>query len=163
MGRFFLWDSSFSSPHTRRYFRPGRAPLRLLPLFSAHAEVFPTHHAQHHEHHPLLRTRGGISCKRRLLRDGLRSSPHKRRHFPRITREKLTLRLFSAHAEVFPRWGFVLGVRFALLRTRGGISPSKAQTEAERASSPHTRRYFQPAPLQHDGRGLFSAHAEVLF
>ena len=72
-----------------------------------------------------------------------------------------TVRLFSAHAEVFPARGISSSVTVSLLRTRGGISIGWKPTDGTITSSPHTRRYFRVAFRRDPLEWLFSAHAEV--
>ncbi|BAF53704.1 hypothetical protein cgR_0733 [Corynebacterium glutamicum R] len=69
--------------------------------------------------------------------------------------------LFSAHAEVFPLFGFDIITEEPLLRTRGGISILTEEQIQHIASSPHTRRYFPLVALVESRFILFSAHAEV--
>ena len=89
------------------------------------------------------------------------SSPRTRRYFIHIRIICRLLRLFSAHAEVFPRMLACDSSCLTLLRARGGISNSREASAHYQVSSPRTRRYF---PEQKGGRAserLFSAHAEV--
>src|SRR5699024_7093056 len=95
----------------------------------------------------LLRTRGGISDVEVVLNGSPVSSPHTRRYFPGAVAMALVWRLFSAHAEVFPRIDPGLSTNRPLLRTRGGISLERWQWLWYGASSPHTRRYFQKSTL----------------
>ena len=69
--------------------------------------------------------------------------------------------LFSAHAEVFPKYSHQQTILFTLLRTRGGISPADFITLRKVNSSPHTRRYFRRLHRELVKADLFSAHAEV--
>ncbi|BAQ21103.1 hypothetical protein cgR_6041 [Corynebacterium glutamicum R] len=150
-----------SSPHTRRYFLWTCGNRMDLALFSAHAEVFPIYDRRIARLNALLRTRGGISAKEGFLRDPTGSSPHTRRYFHSPPGVLLHLRLFSAHAEVFPAYAIPCFLPDALLRTRGGISPSGGQAKFLETSSPHTRRYFLTPILRVSRPKLFSAHAEV--
>src|SRR5699024_2546844 len=94
----------------------------MRALFSAHAEVFPMLKLSLTVVQSLLRTRGGISLERwQWLWYGA-SSPHTRRYFPGAVAMALVWRLFSAHAEVFPKINPGLSTNRPLLRTRGGIS-----------------------------------------
>ena len=90
----------------------------------------------------LLRTRGGISAQAERHCVYYRSSPHTRRYFPPITLSITSIILFSAHAEVFPRFTMKTRWRGSLLRTRGGISTVGIRAWGAICSSPHTRRYF---------------------
>ncbi|BAQ21109.1 hypothetical protein cgR_6047 [Corynebacterium glutamicum R] len=92
----------FSSPHTRRYFLLRISKQHSPKLFSAHAEVFPTHADTDEKQGTLLRTRGGISNILTAKTDDPGSSPHTRRYFLRPGRQTRPQALFSAHAEVFP-------------------------------------------------------------
>ena len=130
-------------------------------LFSAHAEVFPVQFVLSRSFSPLLRTRGGISGSPMAGTSMRFSSPHTRRYFPPNRPLGGDISLFSAHAEVFPRWRTKMVGITPLLRTRGGISCVSGDEAVGAVSSPHTRRYFRfttghvlPVPL-------FSAHAEV--
>ena len=71
----------YSSPRTRRYFRPGAAPGWCGGLFSAHAEVFPASAGMVWSVIALLRARGGISTPTVVRRRTPRSSPRTRRYF----------------------------------------------------------------------------------
>ena len=150
-----------SSPHTRRYFHLPKSPANMKALFSAHAEVFPAESPLSMTVETLLRTRGGISDVLMWGSNGEHSSPHTRRYFPPASIPGAQVGLFSAHAEVFPRFMSIPVPNGSLLRTRGGISLGSALIAMVSASSPHTRRYF----LVWDGstawHALFSAHAEV--
>ena len=109
----------------------------------------------------LLRTRGGISGRTIKEADDGDSSPHTRRYFPLCITLCSPARLFSAHAEVFPKNLRIRQQEIPLLRTRGGISAPTALSLEKPSSSPHTRRYF-PGTLPGDNQDpLFSAHAEV--
>ena len=131
-----------SSPHTRRYFLVvGPFGLRV-PLFSAHAEVFPPYSPPKPALTALLRTRGGISIEWAGIHANSLSSPHTRRYFLGTSRYGFTAGLFSAHAEVFPCADRTADFGNALLRTRGGISQPLCSRLGSRGSSPHTRRYF---------------------
>ena len=134
---------TFSSPHTRRYFRPLPNLAGYPRLFSAHAEVFPS--LKHHQdgHPSLLRTRGGISRGRGLEEYAALSSPHTRRYFHLARSPARFHTLFSAHAEVFPHDSYQPARYAPLLRTRGGISMLREVLSRNPSSSPHTRRYFQ--------------------
>ena len=134
---------AFSSPHTRRYFpSPGaRYPGQLL--FSAYAEVFPIRNLVPAQQRALLRIRGGISTYGQSLKVENYSSPHTRRYFRAGPPVAGGEHLFSAYAEVFPRWPSRRGRRASLLRIRGGISLFTGTRATPPASSPHTRRYFQ--------------------
>ena len=94
-----------SSPRTRRYFRLLRPPQGDRFLFSAHAEVFPRPSVCCRSSGPLLRARGGISKPGVLSYTSPNSSPRTRRYFRYLGRRQRPLKLFSAHAEVFPRAG----------------------------------------------------------
>ena len=89
------------------------------------------------------------------------SSPRTRRYFHGPHGRRAHLRLFSAHAEVFPSTSPVGSAPAALLRARGGISVYDAGTPGECASSPRTRRYFRCQVASQFCECLFSAHAEV--
>ena len=92
-----------SSPRTRRYFLADLVDGQQGQLFSAHAEVFP-HRAKNPAFQAsLLRARGGISTLERLSDNAIPSSPRTRRYFPVTLTPESYPRLFSAHAEVFPR------------------------------------------------------------
>ena len=91
-----------SSPRTRRYFRRTLYARRWRNLFSAHAEVFPALSAPYLTGLALLRARGGISISCNLGSLNVNSSPRTRRYFPRHRDGAYSMRLFSAHAEVFP-------------------------------------------------------------
>ncbi|BAQ21107.1 hypothetical protein cgR_6045 [Corynebacterium glutamicum R] len=154
-------ERAISSPHTRRYFLDPPAYEALVALFSAHAEVFPLPRGTLEAHHPLLRTRGGISSH--VLSNGFpaRSSPHTRRYFRKSPPEFRWRSLFSAHAEVFPAITVEELATTSLLRTRGGISGMFLHRRRVILSSPHTRRYFLVARPRLVCHLLFSAHAEV--
>ena len=91
-----------SSPRMRRYFGLLRLLRYRILLFSAHAEVFPTSAYSPSINSSLLRACGGISCLRVHAGGNAYSSPRMRRYFPSRGGASLMLRLFSAHAEVFP-------------------------------------------------------------
>ena len=130
-----------SSPHTRRYFRADTRGERHGDLFSAHAEVFPVPRKRRRPRLSLLRTRGGISICECFHTGGKSSSPHTRRYFRSGTPSHTSPSLFSAHAEVFPKWNPLPHKPISLLRTRGGIS--------------------MDLPNRQIRAWLFSAHAEV--
>ena len=154
-------NSHFSSPRTRRYFHPGWTATHRRVLFSAHAEVFPAVDCSCCSLQTLLRARGGISKLTVNGKTSPSSSPRTRRYFPSTARYFLQLRLFSAHAEVFPQPKTIYAAREALLRARGGISDGLDGAKAAMDSSPRTRRYFQIPCLAVVVVDLFSAHAEV--
>ena len=151
----------YSSPHTRRYFRSCRSRSHTSSLFSAHAEVFPCSPRALTCRRPLLRTRGGISKRIRLMNRASFSSPHTRRYFHNLAGKVRQLLLFSAHAEVFPNKPAQSNAHSPLLRTRGGISGVENLAHLTHRSSPHTRRYFQQSQKDKPDSYLFSAHAEV--
>ena len=91
-----------SSPRTRRYFRHKTSRQSIHALFSAHAEVFPTHLRLRPTTSALLRARGGISIGDVTGSSRPPSSPRTRRYFRRVITRSRNVRLFSAHAEVFP-------------------------------------------------------------
>ena len=91
----------------------------------------------------------------------LDSSPRTRRYFQLCRPPHHALRLFSAHAEVFPGALDPDGVARPLLRARGGISRHIHHMGPPVTSSPRTRRYFQITTTIVARRMLFSAHAEV--
>ena len=70
----------------------------------------------------LLRARGGISQPQYLALFNIDSSPRTRRYFHRHCPASDAAELFSAHAEVFPRYAPPYPRWTALLRARGGIS-----------------------------------------
>ncbi len=70
----------------------------------------------------LLRARGGISHKFLAPTAPHRSSPRTRRYFRRLTSDIVRIKLFSAHAEVFPFTTRPTDYYATLLRARGGIS-----------------------------------------
>ena len=156
-----MCSPSSSSPHTRRYFLEELRQQQQQELFSAHAEVFPCSPRALTCRRPLLRTRGGISKRIRLMNRASFSSPHTRRYFHNLAGKVRQLLLFSAHAEVFPELKIWPISPIALLRTRGGISKYKLFTFDLLHSSPHTRRYFRVNRIIHRLTQLFSAHAEV--
>ena len=83
----FRWQRSLqvlSSPHTRRYFQLRKARRNIRG-------------------ESLLRTRGGISESNFTEQVYDHSSPHTRRYFHDRSRARRNAKLFSAHAEVFPR------------------------------------------------------------
>ena len=98
----FLSSSQYSSPRTRGYFL---TPCRLSPrqwLFPAHAGVFPTVSQRLYARHSLPRARGGISgIIRELCAPGV-SSPRTRGYFRCPVLVPIVLKLFPAHAGVFP-------------------------------------------------------------
>ena len=130
-----------SSPRTRRYFRKSNALFLQLPLFSAHAEVFPLRAAAVSEVLALLRARGGISEGYEPPVPRELSSPRTRRYFLVTVRFAGRDALFSAHAEGFPVDLFTL--------------------HRHACSSPRTRRYFRKSNALFLQLPLFSAHAEV--
>ena len=71
------------------------------------------------------------------------------------------MRLFSAHAEVFPLILRLPVPSSALLRARGGISIVRTGRAMIELSSPRTRRYFLDPFDVYFTYKLFSAHAEV--
>ena len=150
-----------SSPRTRRYFLRSLFLLMWLGLFSAHAEVFPSVRVTMADSVALLRARGGISLAISAPVVESPSSPRTRRYFPMFSQGLVNIRLFSAHAEVFPVVGVVAELLQALLRARGGISRVTSKVPSITFSSPRTRRYFQNCSLLFFLFQLFSAHAEV--
>ena len=70
----------------------------------------------------LLRARGGISFCLPGCERSTSSSPRTRRYFLIENGEVIQATLFSAHAEVFPKLGWRVFFKKALLRARGGIS-----------------------------------------
>ena len=111
-----------SSPRTRRYFPLHPRGCSWAALFSAHAEVFPLPPIMPISHESLLRARGGISGSVRSGKTYTCSSPRTRRYFHHPPRHRRIHHLFSAHAEVFPKLGWRVFFKKALLRARGGIS-----------------------------------------
>ena len=111
-----------SSPRTRRYFTMYLAAPYVGRLFSAHAEVFPWSPVAMTTAGTLLRARGGISAPNDLDTIYELSSPRTRRYFRQHRPNGRRVRLFSAHAEVFPKFMQSLTGQHALLRARGGIS-----------------------------------------
>ena len=142
LARLVSGATSPSSPRTRRYFHPcaetataGKlfsAHAEVFPiwsavvapgrLFSAHAEVFPSRSTLHCSTSTLLRARGGISIDTAQQATPPSSSPRTRRYFRGTHRRIQGGRLFSAHAEVFPKPHLTQCYRLPLLRARGGIS-----------------------------------------
>ena len=131
-----------SSPRTRRYFRRMPGPCRILVLFSAHAEVFPTPKRPPRRDAALLRARGGISLDAEKTSGCVCSSPRTRRYFRHDPQAAMLLGLFSAHAEVFPSECPSCWLPTSLLRARGGISIGTPRELSAHPSSPRTRRYF---------------------
>ncbi len=150
-----------SSPRTRRYFHRVPHLHRVTVLFSAHAEVFPIQRLDREVAEPLLRARGGISNSKTGSSPTPTSSPRTRRYFRFSEITESISRLFSAHAEVFPRTVVSSTAAGALLRARGGISGPQGCDGCAYGSSPRTRRYFPFANLGGLLTTLFSAHAEV--
>ena len=152
---------AISSPRTRRYFQVSAVSWVLINLFSAHAEVFPRWKISGWACSTLLRARGGISSMAVNINNAFVSSPRTRRYFQHGCKHQQCIRLFSAHAEVFPAAIASVACCWALLRARGGISLSRSSSSYSSFSSPRTRRYFQSRPKPNPCRCLFSAHAEV--
>ncbi len=132
-----------SSPRTRRYFRSPPPTHGPRGLFSAHAEVFPLPVNLRLLKIALLRARGGISTQLTASDRDTFSSPRTRRYFHGGTRRRRGIRLFSAHAEVFPALAENCSLVGTLLRARGGISLGKLTVKPPALSSPRTRRYFR--------------------
>ena len=145
----------------RRYFRQCTRQAPRRQLFSAHAEVFPCKLHFVHGFCSLLRACGGISSIACWAACPPLSSPRMRRYFLLYRRRSQARRLFSAHAEVFPRRRNRMTLFFALLRACGGISYEGAAKKLMTASSPRMRRYFLRLHSRNRENLLFSAHAEV--
>ena len=89
------------------------------------------------------------------------SSPHARRCSHGSVAALDALRVFSARAEVFPRFRPSRPRSSGLLRTRGGVPQAETQATLALLSSPHARRCSQLVPSPRVVGVVFSARAEV--
>ena len=152
---------TLSSPRTRGYFQGIAGTGRAHALFPAHAGVFPTSPDGTATSHALPRARGGISVYFTLIPSMKDSSPRTRGYFQERTPSRSTLRLFPAHAGVFPVPRQVQARLPALPRARGGISVDLCAVVCLALSSPRTRGYFHNPGRHGSHRQLFPAHAGV--
>ena len=92
---------SFSLP-TQRCFSSTAVLRSSIPLFSAYAEVFLHEHHDHHQEHPFLCLRRGVSDTEKTQASGGFFSLPTQRCFLKGILSGFFDTLFSAYAEVFP-------------------------------------------------------------
>ena len=110
------------SPRKRRCFY-GRVRCRgFRRVFSAQAEVFLPYSKKSGTSTCFLRASGGVSCIRQRLSVDIQFSPRKRRCFLPIVLGFISLRVFSAQAEVFLWLMTANETNACFLRASGGVS-----------------------------------------
>ncbi len=130
------------SPRTRRCFSIYERDKVVEKVFSAYAEVFPILLNFFFLQRCFLRVRGGVSTAPRKTNVGARFSPRTRRCFSSRGTHPLSIRVFSAYAEVFPRRNWSNCCTKSFLRVRGGVSTSRPNMPRAVPFSPRTRRCF---------------------
>ena len=163
-------DSSRAAPQPPQTINPSkgnengataRYTRRSRSVFPAHAGVFLRWSSSVRTCGGLPRTRGGVPPLRgwRVLYPG--SSPHTRGCSRPGQHRPGAVRVFPAHAGVFPTTSSARCSARRLPRTRGGVPNPTAQVRQVGKSSPHTRGCSQRRTLDQAGSQVFPAHAGV--
>ena len=117
-----IWDRFKFSPRKRRCFLMKLLSCIKQGVFSAQAEVFPIIVLPRFVFESFLRASGGVSSRIDSALFAGSFSPRKRRCF-HVSRAKAEdLKVFSAQAEVFPRYLCAASKSRRFLRASGGVS-----------------------------------------
>ncbi len=133
----------------------------MLRLFSAYAEVFPSHPPPFFLARAFLCLRRGVSFQTVPSWYKPDFSLPTQRCFQRFRKRLFKASLFSAYAEVFLNWSPCFAISPAFLCLRRGVSPGGRDAALKALFSLPTQRCFRSSFETSVRQPLFSAYAEV--